>query len=101
MTGHHTVERNLVPLCLACLAKRPASPFGARLKACRLAAGLTVEKLAAHSGVPAHVIRGSEAAGRCPRWERLVKLIRVLGADLVTLGLVDGPAGGKRGRAAP
>jgi transcriptional regulator with XRE-family HTH domain len=101
MTGHHRLERNVDPLCLACLAGRPDSPFGVRLKACRLAAGLTAELLAARSGVPLHAIRCLERRCRRPRWEVVARLVRVLGADLVTLGLVDGPAGGKRGRAAP
>jgi hypothetical protein len=48
----------------------------------------------------AYTIHAAEGGGLCPRWERVAKLIRVLGADLVTLGLVDAPAGGKRGRAA-
>jgi DNA-binding XRE family transcriptional regulator len=101
LTGHHTLERNLDPLCLACLAGRPDAPFGVRLKACRLAAGLTAEQLAARSGVSLRVIRATEQRSSCPRWEWVVRLVRVLGADLVTLGLVDGPAGGKRWRAAP
>jgi transcriptional regulator with XRE-family HTH domain len=100
-TGHHTLEHNRRPLCLACLAERPGSPFGVRLKACRLAAGLTAEKLAARSGVPQRGIRSMEGNSWRPRWEWVARLVRVLGADLVTLGLVDGPAGGKRGRAGP
>jgi DNA-binding XRE family transcriptional regulator len=100
-TGHHTIEYNRRPLCLACLEKRPDAPFGRRLKACRLAAGLTVDRLAGLAGVPAHAIRVMERGGCWPRWERLVRLIRALGPELVTLGLVDGPAGTKRGRAAP
>jgi transcriptional regulator with XRE-family HTH domain len=95
-TGHHTIEYNRRPLCLACLEKRPDAPFGRRLKACRLAAGLTAGQLAARSGVPAHAIRAVERGGCWPRWGRLAKLIRALGAELVTLGLVerDGSKGG-------
>ena len=101
MTGHHTIEHNRRPLCLGCLAKHPDAPFGVRLKACRLAAGLTAEQLAARSGVPAHAIRSVERGACWPRWGRVARLIRALGPDLVTLGLVDGQGGGKRGRAAP
>jgi transcriptional regulator with XRE-family HTH domain len=87
--GHHAVGRNHPALCLACLAKRPDSPFGGRLKACRLAAGLTAAQLAARCGVPAEAIRAVERAACRPRWERVARLIRALGPDLVTLGLVE------------
>jgi DNA-binding XRE family transcriptional regulator len=99
--GHHAVGLNRLALCLACPAERPDAPFGVRLKACRLAAGLTADQLAALTGVSAHAIRAVERGACWPRWERVARLIRALGADLVTLGLVDGPARGKRGRAAP
>ena len=98
--GHHAVGLNRPALCLACLAERPDAPFADRLKTCRLAAGLTVEQLAARSGVPAHTIHAAERGCCWPRWERVAKLVRVLGADLVTLGLV-GPGADKHGRAAP
>jgi transcriptional regulator with XRE-family HTH domain len=101
MTGHHRLEHNLGPLCLACLERRPDSPFGVRLKACRLAAGLTAEQLAARSGVSLRVIRSTEQRSPFPWWEWVARLVRALGADLVTLGRVDGPVAGKRGRAAP
>ena len=100
-TGHHTIEHNCRPLCLGCLARRPEVPFGRRLKAYRLAAGLTAEQLATRSGVPAHAIRAIERGTRWPRWETVARLICAVGPDLVTLGLVDGPTGGERGRAAP
>jgi transcriptional regulator with XRE-family HTH domain len=88
-TGHHTIEYNRRPLCLACLEEHPDVPFGRRVKACRLAAGLTAGQLAALSGVPAHAIRAVERGGCWPRWERLARLIRGLGPELVTLGLVE------------
>ena len=59
-----------------------------------------MDRLADLAGVPAHAIRAVERGACWPRWERVARLIRALGADLVTLGLI-GPAGGKRGRAAP
>jgi hypothetical protein len=93
-TGHHTIESNRRPLCLACLAKHPDAPFGRRLKACRLAPGLTAEQLAAQSGVPSGPIRSVERGVCWPRWERVARLVRALGAELVTLGLVYGQAGG-------
>jgi DNA-binding transcriptional regulator YiaG len=92
-TGHHTIEYNRDPLCLACLEKRPDVPFGRRLKACRLARGLTSDRLAQLAGVPAPTLRAWERGASWPRWERLATLIRVLGAELVTLGLVEQGAG--------
>jgi transcriptional regulator with XRE-family HTH domain len=99
-TGHHTIAYNRRPLCLACLAEHPDAPFGRRLKACRLAAGLTAGQLAALSGVPAHAIRAVERGGCWPRWGRLARLIRALGPELVTLGLIEQGAG-KHGRVSP
>jgi DNA-binding XRE family transcriptional regulator len=94
--GHLAVGRNRPALCLACLAERPDAPFSVRLKACRLAAGLTAEQLAARSGVPAYAIPAVERGACWPRWERVARLVRALRADLVTLGLV-GQTSGKRG----
>ena len=91
-TGHHTIEYNRDPLCLACLEKRPDVPFGRRLKACRLARGLTSDRLARLAGVPPNAVRAWERGVCWPRWAGLAKLIRVLGPDLVTLGVV-GPGG--------
>jgi DNA-binding XRE family transcriptional regulator len=96
-TGHHTIEYNRRPLCLACLEKRPDVPFSRRLKACRLARGLTADRLAELAGVPAYAVRAWERGECWPRWERLAKLIRVLGAEVVTLGVVGpGTAGWAR-----
>jgi DNA-binding transcriptional regulator YiaG len=91
-TGHHTIEYNRDPLCLACLEKRPDVPFSRRLKACRLARGLTADRLATLAVVPPNAVKAWERGECWPRWERLAKLIRVLGPDLVTLGVV-GPGG--------
>jgi transcriptional regulator with XRE-family HTH domain len=74
-------------LCLSCLATHPAAPFARRLKACRLAAGLTKAQLAARAGLGYEVVRNYERGVRQPRWPQLVPLIRALGAKLVTLGL--------------
>jgi transcriptional regulator with XRE-family HTH domain len=74
-------------LCLACLASRPEAPFGVRLKAFRLAAGLMKAELAQRVGVSLMTIHHYEAGARSPRWAQLVPLVRVLGAGLVTLGL--------------
>jgi DNA-binding transcriptional regulator YiaG len=94
-TGHHTIEYNRRALCLACLEKRPDVPFSRRLKACRLARGLTADKLASLAGIPVHAVRAWEQGACWPRWERLARLVRVLGAELVTLGVVGGAAKGR------
>src|SRR5262245_40259007 len=61
-TGHHTIEYNRDPLCLACLEKCPEVPFSRRLKACRLARRLTADRLAKLAGAPAHAVRAWERA---------------------------------------
>ena len=77
-------------LCLPCLAQTPDAPFGQRLKACRLAAGLSKADLAGRSGVPLGRLVAYEAGGIEPKWPTVAQLVRVLGPDLVTLGLVGG-----------
>ncbi len=74
-------------LCLSCLAAEPGAPFGRRLKAFRLAGGLTKAEVAARAGLSYQVLRNYERGVREPRWPQLVRLIRVLGPGLVTLGL--------------
>jgi transcriptional regulator with XRE-family HTH domain len=73
-------------LCLSCLAERPEAPFGRRLLAFRLAAGLTRAELAACAGIHPSLIHYYEVKGTMPRWDRIVPLIQVLGVDLVALG---------------
>jgi transcriptional regulator with XRE-family HTH domain len=74
-------------LCLRCLASRPDAPLGTRLKAFRLAAGLTKAELAKQVGLTGMAIHLYEANTREPRWRQLMPLLRVLGPGLVTLGL--------------
>jgi transcriptional regulator with XRE-family HTH domain len=76
-------------LCLRCLARRPQTPFGQRLKAFRLAAGLTEAELARRSGVPQTSLSTFELRDREPCWSTLVKLVRVLGVELM---IVEGAA---------
>jgi hypothetical protein len=52
------------------------------------------EQLAARSGVTLRAIRSMEQKSSRPRWDLVARLVRALGPDVVTLGLVDGPAGG-------
>ncbi len=76
-------------LCLRCLAQRPQAAFAQRLKAFRLAAGLTKAELAERAGLREQALRQYEDGGREPRWRQLVLLVRVLGPGLVTLGLAE------------
>lgn len=76
-------------LCLPCLARRPATSFGVRLKACRLAAGLTKAELAGRAGLTQQMVRHYEGGTREPRWSQVARLVGVLGAALVTVGLTE------------
>jgi len=76
-------------LCLPCLGSRPEVPFGARLKAFRLAAGLMKAELADRVGVSPMTIHYYETGAREPRWSQMAPLVRVLGPGLVTLGLTE------------
>lgn len=76
-------------LCLPCLARRPGAPFAQRLKACRLAAGLTKAELAARTGLAQQSVRQYESGAREPRWRQLARLVSVLGPALVTRGLTE------------
>jgi transcriptional regulator with XRE-family HTH domain len=74
-------------LCLPCLVSRPDVSFGARLKAFRLAAGLMKAELAKRVGLSPMTIHYYEAGLREPRWPQIAPFVRVLGPELVTLGL--------------
>ena len=80
------------PRCVACRAADPAASFAERLRALRLAAGLTQAGLAARAGVSATAVSGYECGPRRPRPRLLAALARVLGP-----GLGD-PAGARGGR---
>jgi DNA-binding XRE family transcriptional regulator len=87
-TGYFTMKVNQHVLCLRCVERRPNTPFGTRLKAFRLAAGLTQEQLAERTGLKPSTIGNME--GRryiSPAWPHLLALVKVLGPGLVCLGL--------------
>jgi transcriptional regulator with XRE-family HTH domain len=72
-------------LCVACTMRRPDMPFGHRLKAFRLAAGLTCASLAARAGMPTEFVRLYERLLRKPNLISRAKLARALGLSLELL----------------
>ena len=80
--------------CLDCL---PAdAPFGVRLKACRLAAGLTLRALAARCGIRYQRLSAYERGAQEPAWGNLVRLVGALGP-----GLLPELAEGERAKGQP
>jgi transcriptional regulator with XRE-family HTH domain len=70
-------------LCVGCLRARPGAPFAQRLKALRLAAGLSRTELAERSGVAPASLRAYEDGLRKPQGRSAARLARVLGDDLL------------------
>jgi DNA-binding XRE family transcriptional regulator len=82
--------RNNGPIpCVECLAKQPDAPFGLRFKVFRMPAGLTRAALAKLVGFASLTVSACETGKDEQRWTNLVKLMRVLGTELVTLSAVD------------
>jgi transcriptional regulator with XRE-family HTH domain len=81
-------DKNIPAWCLECLAKHPEAAFGQRLKAHRLASGMTRGELAKKAGAGNASVIEYELGNKLPTLENLTKLIRVLGAGLVVSGLV-------------
>jgi transcriptional regulator with XRE-family HTH domain len=69
-------------LCLRCLAGSPEAPFGQRLKALRLAAGLSPTELAQRSGLAPGSLRAYEDGARKPQQRSVLRLAGVLGDGL-------------------
>jgi hypothetical protein len=93
--GFRRLSDSVPAYCLDCL---PAdAPFGVRLKACRLAAGLTLRALAARCGIRYQRLSAYERGAEGPASGNLVKLVGALGPGL----LPDVPEGGRaKGRTA-
>ncbi len=70
-------------LCRACLARSPGAPFGARLRACRVAAGISLKELARRSGLSATGLIGYDAGRVLPSGRCLAALLALLGPALV------------------
>jgi DNA-binding CsgD family transcriptional regulator len=66
-------------LCLPCLARRPDATLAERLRAHRVAAGLTCSRLAQRAGVKTCAVTHYEVGRRVPTDEVLRRLARVLG----------------------
>jgi transcriptional regulator with XRE-family HTH domain len=73
-------------LCLPCLRQRRDAPFTARLRACRLAAGLTKGALARRAGLTLQAVVNYESGRHGPGDTSLKRLVRVLGPDLTAPG---------------
>jgi transcriptional regulator with XRE-family HTH domain len=70
-------------LCLDCLRTRPDATFGQRLKALRLAAGLSRTELARQVDMAPGSLSAYEAGLRRPQRRSAVRLARALGDDLL------------------
>jgi DNA-binding XRE family transcriptional regulator len=88
MAGYFTMKVNQNVLCLRCVEQRPDTPFGPRLKAFRLAAGLTQLQLSERTGIKPSTIGSLEQRrDKSPLWQDLLALVKALGPGLVCLGL--------------
>jgi transcriptional regulator with XRE-family HTH domain len=87
--GYHTMKLNGDVLCIDCLRSSPEASFSQRLKTFRLAAGLSQHELAHRLGVQPLRISVLERGLYTPRWEQLLRLVEILGPELVTLGRPD------------
>jgi DNA-binding XRE family transcriptional regulator len=67
----------------SCLARQPEATFADRLKARRLAAGLTLLDLAEGIGVPHQRVCDYECSRYAPQWRTLVRMVGVLGVGVV------------------
>jgi hypothetical protein len=80
--GTAPTARDYAPaLCLACLEKRPGAMFAQRLRALRIAAGLSCWALAGRAGLSAWAVRVLEQGKRRPLPGTLRKLAKALGAE--------------------
>jgi hypothetical protein len=73
-------------LCLICLARRPRTTFGQRLKAFRLTVGLTRRELDCIAGLSPGSAQSYEEDRRFPHPGTRVKLAQALGVTLEVLG---------------
>jgi transcriptional regulator with XRE-family HTH domain len=87
-SGYFTLKQNRNVLCLACVERDPETPFGVRLKAFRLAAGMTQLQLAERTAIHPQRIADMEfSATANPTWVQVIAFMRVFGPDIVCLGI--------------
>jgi DNA-binding transcriptional regulator YiaG len=79
--GKHRYELT----CLACVSKDRDVPFGVRLRATRLAAGLTVAELAKRIGMEMSTLLYWELQGKRPKTALVRRLSDALGVEARTL----------------
>ncbi len=84
-------------MCLICVSKGPRATFGQRLKAFRLAVGMTRTELSAGAELSESMIRYYEGDWGTPTVEGATRLAQALGLTLEVLG-GDQFVPGKRGR---
>jgi transcriptional regulator with XRE-family HTH domain len=72
-------------LCVACTKRRPGTTFDQRLKAFRLAAGLSCAGLAGRAGMPTDFVRRYERRLRKPNLITRARLARALDVSLESL----------------
>jgi transcriptional regulator with XRE-family HTH domain len=87
-------------LCLICVARGPEATFGQRLKAFRLAVGLTRRELDLLAGLPASSVQYYEQDRRSPTDKNKTRLAEALGITVEVLGS-GRPVPGRRGRGRP
>ena len=80
--GHAGLRVNAPTLCVVCLVRTPGASFGQRLRAYRLAAGLTQGQLAELAGLDAGTVWSYEQDETVPRGRRLARLVAILGPGL-------------------
>jgi len=71
--------------CLACLKQMPKARFGIRIKAYRVAAGLSQQELAEAAGISLGHLAHYEQTRDVPPWRTLGKLVVVLGVGLLVV----------------
>jgi transcriptional regulator with XRE-family HTH domain len=76
-----TARDHAPALCLACLEKRPGATFAERLRALRIALGLSLEALAGRAGLSTWAVRVLEKGKCCPRPGTLHRLAEALGVE--------------------
>lgn len=84
-------------LCVACLCRRREATFGERLRAYRVARGMTQLELCSATGLGQSQISGYERDARQPAWRNVARMVKVFGVNLI-LNPDPAPSATKRRR---